>query len=220
MDTLTIDNGGEIISTTPAPGDIPHDDETYGDSSPVSLDYFREKVRDFQTALNSVDLAYRAGLDVYEISPSDRLAELLTDYESRAGTLKATAETLNAGAALVNAAGGRMPVLSIPSTLGLPQFVMPAIYVAALATGVYLISWAKDYAALLRAEIDERAAQMDAQTNPADRAKVAAAQASAASAAGGFMSGLGSLATVLKWGAIGIAAFLAWRAYKAAKNDD
>lgn len=220
MDTLTIDNGGEIISTTPASGDIPHDDETYGDSSPISLDYFREKVRDFQTALNSVDLAYRAGLDVYEISPSDRLAELLTDYESRAGTLKATAETLNAGAALVNAAGGRMPVLSIPSTLGLPQFVMPAVYIAALATAAYLISWAKDHTEYLRAAIDERAAQIDAQLTPQDKARVAAAQSSAASAAGAFSKGLDTLATIMKWGAIGIAAFLAWRAYKAAKSDD
>jgi len=220
MQSEVIDN--EIISTAAPPEVIPHDDDTYGgDSSPVSLDYFRDKVREFQVALNSADQAYRAGVEVYGISPSDTLADLLADYETRAATLRTTAETLNAGAALLNAVGGRMPVLSIPGTLGLPQFVMPAIYIAALATGVYLISWAKDYAAVLRAEIDERARQLDAQTTPADRARVAAAQASAASAAGSkAKSGLDALAGVVKWGGIALLAFLAWKAYKSTRDDD
>lgn len=220
MDSQVIDN--EIISTAAPPEVIPHDDDTYGgDSSPVSLDYFRDKVREFQDALNSADQVYRAGIEVYAVAPSDTLADLLADYETRAMTLKATAETLNAGAALVNAVGGRMPVLSIPGTLGLPQFVMPAIYIAALATGAYLISWAKDYAQVMRAEIDERTRQLDAQTTDADRARVAAAQASAASASGSLItSGLGALSSVVKWGGIALLAFLAWKAYKSTRDDD
>lgn len=197
----------------------PGDDASYtGDvsASPVSLDYFRSKFREFQAALNAADSSYAAGFAVWSATGDEELALLLADYENSAGNVKAIAEAMNIGAAAVNAAGGRMPELSIPSTLGiLPAFVLPAAAVAATAGAVYWIGRLQGFSAGVVEGIDKaRAAAVGAGADAGTLAAIDAEKAKAKTAAEWFgLSSLGRFAGGLKLVGIGVLAFLAWRAY-------
>lgn len=194
-------------------GDVgPHDDVSYeGDTSVVSLDYFRDKYREFQVCMNAADQAYQAGLSVLQIAPDPEIDRLLTEYESESSRVKAIAEALNMGASIVNAAGGRMPVLSIPQTLGLPPLLMPAAVVAAVAAAATYVGWSLGYVgAMTRAieVVNESTASAEAKaeiTRQLQRAKAAAQLGSGTS--------LSLLSGPVKILAIGALAFLAWKAF-------
>lgn len=194
-------------------GDVgPHDDVSYGgDTSVISFDYFRDKYREFQVCMNAADQAYQAGLSVLQIAPDAEIDRLLTEYESESSRVKAIAEALNAGAAVVNAAGGRMPVLSIPQTLGLPPLLMPAAVVAAVAAAATYVGWSLGYVgAMTRAiqVVNDSTASAEAKaeiTRQLQRAKDAAQLGSGTS--------LSLLSGPVKILAIGALAFLAWKAF-------
>lgn len=155
-----------------------NDDVSYaGPSSGVSLDYFRAKAREFQETLNALDVAYQAANAVYSMTdpPDEELYSLLIDYETRAATLKATASAINLGAEAVNAMGGRMPVLSIPSTLGLPPLVLPAAALAAVAAVSGIVAWKIAFVAGVERGIERAMQSVNANvTDPAQRAAVQA----------------------------------------------
>ncbi len=199
---------------------IPHDDETYtGDvsSSPISLDYFRSKFTEFQQSLNAADQAYRAGVEAFAIYPFEDVGALLTEYEAKASTLKLTAEAMNAGAAVVNAAGGRMPVLSIPSTLGLPPLLMPAAVIAAIGAAASYVGWALGYAQAMN---DAIGYAENIVSDPQQKSALVAALTKARDAVAiGNGSGLSMLAGPLKIAAIGGLLFLAWRAFGGVSDD-
>lgn len=198
----------------------PHDDLSYAgevSSSPVSMDYFRTKFSEFQQSLNAADQAYRAGVEAYSIYATPEVGALLDEYEGKASTLKMTAEALNMGASFVNAAGGRMPVLSIPSTLGLPPLLLPAAVVAAVGAAATYVGWALGYA---RAMNDAIGYAENIVEDPAQKSSLIAALTKARDAVAiGSGSGLGMLSGPLKIAAIGGLLFLAWRAYTASQSD-
>lgn len=192
---------------------------TADQSSALSLDYFRAKVTEFQSLMNALDLGYQAAQGaVYSdgIDPevSAQLGDLMREYEGRRTMMRATAEAINLGAAAVNAAGGRMPELSIPQTLGRLGFApaLPLAAVAAIGTAAVLMSWGRDWLQGVNQRL--RSAQLiAAQDSPAAAAALAVAMAqSDASLATAEQSGLSSLAPILKWGAIAVGAYIAWRA--------
>lgn len=197
----------------------PHDDVSYAGADPaasaLSLDYYREKVREFQTTLTALDAGYAAAENALVNLPLDPetqqgLSDWINEYQGKRWTLKATAEAINMGAAAINAAGGRMPVLSLPQTLG----IAPAIPVAAIvatATAATLILWGRDALKILRDYL-ARAQLLDTAT-PEQRQELARAMTEADSAVRiAESSGVAALAPVLKWGAIAIGAYLAWKA--------
>lgn len=194
-------------------GDVgPHDDESYtGETSALSLDYFRDKYREFQVCMNAADQAYQAGLTVLQIEPDPEIDRLLTEYESESTRVKTIAEALNAGASIVNAAGGRMPVLSIPQTLGLPPLLMPAAVVAAVAAAATYVGWSLGYVgAMTRAiqVVNDSTASAEAKaeiTRQLQRAKDAAQLGSGTS--------LSLLSGPIKILAIGALAFFAFKAF-------
>jgi hypothetical protein len=190
----------------------PHDDGSYGgDTSVVSLDYFRDKYREFQVCMNGADQAYQAGLVVSQIAPDPEIDRLLTEYESQSTMVRTTAEALNAGASIVNAAGGRMPVLSIPATLGLPPLLMPAAVIAAIAAAASYVGWSLGYVSAMTHAIEvvnNSSADAEAKaeiTRQLQRAKAAAQLGSGTS--------LSLFSGPVKIIAIGALAFLAWRAF-------
>lgn len=209
METATLGEAG-----------APHDDESYtGDvsSSPLSLDYFRTKFGEFQLSLNAADRAYQAGLEAWAIYPTDEVGALLDEYDAKASSLKMTAEAMNAGAAIVNSLGGRMPVLSIPATLGLPPLVLPAAVIAAVGAAATYVGWAIGYA---RAMNDAIGYAETTVTDPGQKSQLVAALSKARDAVAiGSGSGLAMLSGPLKILAIGGLAFLAWRAYTASQTD-
>lgn len=211
-------------STPPRPGlgeaGVPTSDAYYGDTStsPVSLDYFRQKYAEFQSLLLALDEAYRAALALWWDPPAGadtaELDRLLQEYEARAASLKGTAEAMNMGAAVVNAAGGRLPPLAIPATLGLPPLALPLAAVAAVATAATLIAWGTEWMRQVGATL--RGYMLLQSVPEADRAKVATALAEVEKAErvaqASSLGALGNIGQLVKWGAIGLGAFLLYRA--------
>lgn len=203
------------------PSDVSYTGDT-GDSQ-LSVSYWRDKVREFQSTLNAVDVIAQSSQivadNVPESSERDAVLAGLDEFAWKRTTFKATAEALNLGAAAINAAGGRFPVLSIPRSLGLAPFVMPVAAVAALTTAAALVAWASAWADVQVARIEEARKTIALIEDPAarDAAAIAAAGAasSAAQAAAATDSPLASIATIVKVAGIGILGFLAWRAFAA-----
>jgi hypothetical protein len=197
-------------------GDIWAQEPQPEDSSMLSMDYYRNKVREFQTVLNGVESAYQAAISAVQSGAlteesKAEIFESLNEFGDKYRTLKLTAETINAGAAAVNAAGGRFPELSIPRSLGaLP--VIPLAMVAAVATAATLISWGVAWIAGLNERL-KRAQLLEAAT-PEQRAKVIEAAARTDNAlATAQSSPLSMFSDILKYGAILLGGYLLWRAY-------
>ena len=203
------------------------DSQTLGDAwgadtppdapSPFTLDYYRRKAVEFQQVLDALDRSYWAasgalGTGALDEATAAALESALADYESRKTTLRVTAEAINAGAAAINSMGGRFPRLSIPGTLGLPPLLAPAAMVAAIGTAAALIAWGSQWIAGVNERL--RRAQIIEGTSPGNRDAIVRAIAESDNAVnvaeGSFLA---SLAPTVKWIAIGIGAFLLYRAY-------
>lgn len=184
--------------------------------SPFSVQYFRDKAREFQGVLNEVDAAARAARAAMDAGTSpDLTADLgamLEEFDTRRALFRGTAEAINAGAAVINGLGGRFPQLSIPQGLGLAQIVLPVATIAALATAGALITWGAQWVAgvvqrmeteqLLGYGTPEQRADLARQLALARNAQIAASE-----------SPLQSVAGLVKWGAVAFLGWLAWRAY-------
>lgn len=196
-------------------GDIDYSDEQYTgeqSTSVFSMDYYRNKAREFQVTLNAVDSTMRALEDTRnEVTLDDdtraQIDSLLDDAYGKRTTLKLTAEAINAGAAVVNSLGGRFPNLSIPPSLGIAP-LLPLAAVAAIATAATLIvwgtTWIRSAATVLR-----QYNQLNAVQDPAERAALArslAAADAAQSLADGSLTG--NIANIVKWAAIAIGAYM------------
>jgi hypothetical protein len=194
----------------------PKDDYTYtGDvnDSSFSMDYYRSKAAEFQAVLNQVDRVAQVSRDLlaYEISTELRgdLEQLLSEFDSRKVVFRATAEAINAGASLINAVGGRFPVLSIPQTLGAAPFVVPAAAVAAIGTAAVLITWGVTWINNVYDRLNTETL-LDAVEDPETKSRVAAAALqSLSSARAAAESPVSAIAGVVKWLAVGAGIFLA-----------
>lgn len=200
-----------------------YSDEGYtGDvsTSPVSLDYWRSKAREFQTVLNSLDLAYGAAREIMNLpvdqDTADYMSQAVWEYEGRRAGIKAIAEAVNAAAATVNAMGGRMPSLSIPQTLGVPPLVIGAGAIAAFGAMAAAIVWGREW--IIGVNQRAQSMQLLQEVAPEDRSAAARAALEIQSAASvSSESTFSAIAGYVKWGAIALAAWLAWRALKGSK---
>lgn len=191
-------------------------------SSPLALDYYRRKAVEFQQVLDALDRSYWAaagaiGTGALDSASMDALEAALADYESRKGSLRLTAEAINAGAATINAMGGRFPRLSIPGTLGLPPIIAPVALIAAVGTAAALITWGSQWIAGVNERL--KRAQIIEGTSPSNRDAIVRAIAESDNAVnvaeGSFLA---SLAPTVKWVAIGIGAFMLYRAYMSTRQ--
>lgn len=186
-------------------------------TSPLAMDYYRNKAREFQVTLDALDRAYWAasgalGTGALDDTTAAALEAALTDYESKRTSLRVTAEAINAGAAAINALGGRFPSLSIPGTLGIPPIIVPAAMVAAVGTAAALIVWGSQWVQGVNDRL--RRAQIIDAASPEQRQRIVAAMAESDNAVNVASSSmLASLAPTVKWLAIGVGAFLLYRAY-------
>jgi hypothetical protein len=197
-------------------GDAWGREEPPAETSPFAMDYYRNKAREFQAVLNALDLGYQAANSALATGALDEesqaaIIESLDAFEGRRTILKMTAEAINAGATVVNDLGGRFPQLSIPQTLGaLP--VAPVALVAAIATAAALISWGNNWLAGLNERL--KRAQLVAGASPEQRDRLIDSMAQADNAVSQAQASvLSTLAPIVKWGAIALAAFLAYKAF-------
>lgn len=200
---------------------VDHSDDAYnGESgeSAFSMQYYRDKAVEFQNVMNALDSAAQSARTVLDAGVDDetatRLQSLLDEFDNRKFIFRTTAEAINAGAAVVNSMGGRFPELNIPSGLGLLPAI-PIAAIAAIATAATLIVWGRNWIAKL-----QLSSVLDKITDPAKRDVVAAAVAqSLAAAQTASDSPLSSIATVAKWGAIALLAYLGFRAYQSMQKE-
>lgn len=189
----------------------------------LSADYARDKIREFQVTMNALDSGYREVLTLLETPYIDgetwaELDRIAGEYESKRGVIKATAEAINLGAGAWNAAGGRMPVLSIPGTLGVLPFIPPAAFVGGIAAIGALVLWASGWLDTA-ARIVERYAMIAAADSPEQKAEIVASWQRIESAKREAESSpLTQVASVVKWGGIAALAFFGYRAWQASRR--
>lgn len=197
---------------------IPNTDASYagesGESS-LSVQYWRDKITEFQRTLNALDETYRAATDFLAVSGDSQtvqyLNEAISEFDFKRTALKLAAEGVNVAAATINAAGGRFPQLSIPQGLGVAPIVIGAGAVAAIGAAAALTSWGMTwiqgvnermaYAALMQPNDPEIARIL---------ARGKAAQAEAEGRNSGMFGGIGQIAPYIKWGAVALLAYMAW----------
>lgn len=196
-------------------------DELYtGDvsTSVFSLDYYRTKITEFQSAMNAADLNAYALSQMYDAiddeSAKAEISSLLDEYEGKRSLMRYTAEAINAGASAINAVGGRMPELSIPSGLGFAQFALPAALIAAIGVAASLVAWVYTWTKA-SATVMQRQALLDAIEDPARRAQAAEAMATNdATVAELESTSFSGIASAVKWVAIGVLAFMGFKAWQ------
>jgi hypothetical protein len=199
-------------------------DELYtGESSDsvLSMQYYRDKARQFQVIMNQLDASQVAAQSAIEAdidaSLTDDLSRMLAEFDAKRFLIRTTAEAINLGAEAVNAMGGRFPQLSIPSGLGfLP--ILPFAAIAAIGTAAGLIVWGNTWITGVNDRL-RLAQQFEAVADPDKRAALASSLAMSDSARlAAESSPLSSVASMIKWGALAFGAFLLWRAYSASNS--
>lgn len=206
---------------------VSNDDASYGgvqSTSALSLDYYREKYREFQSVMSALDTAWQSARAALSVTDDPDMIEFLENwlaaFDSKKFTMRATAEAMQLGANTVNALGGRMPSLSIPATLGLPQLAMPAAAIAAVATAGVLMVWGYQAIKGLNERLKFQQA-LDAQVSPEKAGELAASIAQSDSAlAIADAAPLSTLAPLLKWGGFALLAFIAYKAITGQSKQD
>lgn len=209
----------------PTQNEILYGDEGYTgevvDSGSVTqyadIDYYRNKIREFQSYLNALattgDQMSALLPQVSDADLSSSISTWLSDLQSNTGALRLAAQTVNAAAEGANAFGVRMPVLSIPQQLA----ALPLAAVAAIAGAVAGTAWAVSYAIakMQDAQVILSNNQTIANAPPEQQAAIAASLSKIQSAQAGASGGwLGSLSNIVMWGAIAVAAWFGFKAFR------
>lgn len=204
-------------------GNVIYSDVDPGESTvtPLQLDYYRQKIVEFQGVLTQLDEAASASdnilNDFYDADPelSAYLQSALSEYDLKKGTFRTAAEALNFAISGVNSIGANFPTVAIPSGLGLVPLAAAAGVAGALAVAAGLVVWGRDWIAGVNQRLN-RAQVLEAVTDPAQKAELARELARIESAAiQANDNPLSSIAGAVKW--IGLAA-LAWFAFTAYKQ--
>jgi hypothetical protein len=185
-------------------------------STPFSVDYYRQKVAEFQALLNNLQGAQEAVIGLIDYGPAEvrpELMALLDELDGKIGSYRQVAEALNFGINGLNKVGANFPKLSIPAGLGVAPLVVAGGIGAAVAVAAALIVWG--YAWIQKAQVLARQAQLYGYLTPEQKAIVAqkaieidqAAQASESSP-------LTSIASIAKWVGIAAVAYFAYQAYQ------
>ena len=185
-------------------------------ASPLSVDYYRQKVVEYQTLLNNLQNAREGMIGLVDYGPAEirpELTALLDELDGKIGRYRQVAEALNFGINGINKVGAGFPTLTIPNGLGVAPLVVAGGIGAAVAVAAALIVWG--YAWIQKAQALAHEAQLYGYLPPEQRAAVAAQalkidQAAAASAA----SPLTSIANIAKWVGIAAVAYFAYQAFQ------
>jgi hypothetical protein len=214
-------SGGKSAQSTYMPPFDPGTGEGWDEpvaipASPLSVDYYRQKVVEFQALLNNLQGAQEAVIGLIDYGPVEirsELTALLDELDGKIGRYRQVAEALNFGINGINKVGANFPKLSIPNGLGVAPLVVAGGIGAAVAVAAALIVWG--YAWIQKAQVLARQAQLYGYLTPEQKAIVAqkaieieqAAQASESSP-------LTSIASIAKWAGIAAVAYFAYQAYQ------
>lgn len=199
------------------------DTDTSGNVTPLQLDYYRNKVKEFQDILDNMDATAAIARDTIDLDISPELTQSMQDYiaqfEDKKGEFKIAAEALNFAIQGVNAIGGNFPSLSIPAGLaglGFVPLAAGAAVAGALAVAATLIVWGKEWIK----GVNERMKQESLlQSVPPEKRQALAQKILETDATVKASEGspLANIASIVKWAAIAAAAYFAFQAYNKTK---
>jgi hypothetical protein len=146
-------------------------------ASPLQLDYYRQKINEFQNVLVQMDDAAQGAQGLLDLQIDDPqlnndLNQLLAEYDLKKGFFRTTAESLNFAISGVNLVGANFPSVQVPRGLNAIPLVAAAGIAAALAVAAGLVVWGRDWIK----SVDERARRsqiLEALPNDAQRAEAA-----------------------------------------------
>lgn len=189
-----------------------------GEASVLTLDYYRNKVVEFQNILYQMDTAAQVAQAIIDTNYDDALTadmiRLLEEFDAKKGQFKIAAEALNFAINGVNYVGGNFPEVKIPPGLGFVPMAAAAGVAASLAAAAILIVWGKEWIAGVNARMKIQA-QLGAIVDP-DKRAAAAAQSIAldAAQASADASPLASIAGIVKWVGIAAVAYFLLQAFQ------
>jgi len=190
-------------------------------ASPIQLDYYRQKVIEFQNVLVQMDSAAEGAGDLIYIVDDVALLEdlnaLLAEYDLKKGYFRTAAEALNLAISGVNLVGANFPQVKIPRGMNAIPLVAAAGIAAALAVAAGLIVWGRDWIK----SVDERARRSQILAAlPEGPLRAQAAQAMAkidGAVREADSSPLGSIAQIVKWVAIAGLVYFGLQTFKSLK---
>jgi len=191
-------------------------------TKPEQLNYYEQKVRDFQTQVNAIDTAaygLRMLLDL-NISDDQRLPvlELLSELEQKKSTIRTAAESVNAASALANSVGIQLPKVNIQTLGALPLLpIGVAIAVSgALALVFTLISWMTDW--INRSAVVAQMIAAAADLPPEQKARVLEAINATEGAKAASSTGLSNISNIVKYVAFAAVAYFAYQAFASTRK--
>ena len=201
-----------VMEDSAVPGDT---------ASPIQLDYYRQKIVEFQNVLVQMDSAAEGAGDliyiVDDVSLLEDLNGLLAEYDLKKGYFRTAAEALNLAISGVNLVGANFPAVKIPRGMNAIPLVAAAGIAAALAVAAGLIGWGRDWIK----SVDERARRsqiLQALPEGPQRAQAARAMAKIDGAVReAEESPLGSIASIVKWVAVAAVIYFGLQTFKELK---
>jgi hypothetical protein len=185
-------------------------------ATPLSVDYYKQKVVEFQNLLNNLQSAREGMIGLADYGPVEyrpALTALLDELDEKIGRYKAVAETLNFGINGLNRAGAGFPTLKVPSGLGILPMAVAGGIGAAVAVASVLILWGYDW--IKRSQYVADQIRLMGYLPPEQRARVAADILKVETAAkASAESPLTSVANITKWVSIAAVAYFAYQAFQ------
>jgi len=193
--------------------------DSSGNITPFQLDYYRNKVVEFQNVLNQLDAsALQANFlidEIYDVDPelTTELQDFLFQYDQKKGQFRTAAEALNFAINGANQIGANFPMVKIPSGLGFVPLAAGAAIAGALAVAASLIVWGREWIAGLNDRL--KAKQILESVPPEKREAIAQAMLKIdAAQKAADSSPLSSIANIVKWVGIAAVAYFALQAYQ------
>jgi len=192
-------------------------------ATPLQLDYYRQKIVEFQNVLVQMDTTASGLQGLLELQLDDPelnndLNALLAEYDLKKASFITAAEGLNLAINSVNYLGAGFPVVKVPSGLNaLPPLLIYSGIAAGLAVIAGLVVWGRDW---IKASNERAQRAQLLQTIPAGPQRTAAAQELLkidAAVKEADASPLGSIANIVKYVAIAGLIYFGMQSFKSMK---
>lgn len=213
MDNVQYDAMGNVVGFETVAGEEPNF---------TQVDFYRNKVRQFQDTLLSLEPAYydlQAAGQIAALDPEayEQWLALVQEFENKRSQFGTVGQAINLASQGINAVGVQFPSVQLPGGLAAAPLVPLAAAAAAVGAAVLLINWTVEFFKAVR-EFAARWQHLDAIKALPEGERAAAlatlqkTEASAAAAvAAASASPLTSIATITKWVAIAGGAFLIYK---------
>ena len=212
-DYLTDEWGNPISETEPAPVVA-----APGSPTVFSVDYYRNKVAEFQAVLLEMDASAAIARQMIQDDVSPEITagyqEDIQAFDAKKGQFRAAAEALNFAISGANLVGGNFRPVRVPGQLAALPVAVIAGVAAAVAVAGGLIIWGRDWIAGINQRTRE-AARLSTLSPEARERVILAQQELEAAEARANASPITAIAGAAKWVGWAVAAYFVWRAFEA-----